>query len=37
MRMVPHARLTAEGHRIIKKGPRYFVADFASSVIEPKL
>jgi hypothetical protein len=31
------ARLTAEGHRIIKKGTRYFVADFASSVIEPKL
>jgi hypothetical protein len=31
------ARLTAEGHRIIKKGPRYFVANFAASVIEPKL
>jgi hypothetical protein len=30
-------RLTAEGHRIIKKGPRYFVADFAGSAIEPKL
>jgi 6-O-methylguanine DNA methyltransferase, DNA binding domain len=31
------ARLTAEGHRIIKKGSRYFVADFANSTIEPKL
>ncbi|HEY3393099.1 MAG TPA: hypothetical protein VGK58_10350 [Lacipirellulaceae bacterium] len=31
------ARLTAEGHRVIKKGARYFVADFAGSVIEPKL
>jgi hypothetical protein len=31
------ARLTAEGHRIIKKGPRYFVANFAASLVEPKL
>jgi hypothetical protein len=31
------ARLTAEGHRIIKKGNRYFVADFEQIVIEPKL
>src|SRR6476620_7622240 len=26
------ARLTAEGHRIVKKGARYFVADFEKSV-----
>ncbi len=30
-------RLAAEGHRVVKKGTRYFVADFAVSVIEPKL
>jgi hypothetical protein len=32
-----HARLVAEGHRIVKKGTRYFVANFADSVIEPTL
>jgi hypothetical protein len=26
------ARLAAEGHRVIKKGKRYFVADFEKSV-----
>jgi hypothetical protein len=31
------ARLAAEGHRIIKKGSRYFVADFERAVIEPQL
>jgi hypothetical protein len=31
------ARLAAEGHRIIKKGARYFVADFQNAVVEPKL
>jgi hypothetical protein len=30
------ARLAAEGHRIVKKGNRYFVADYSRSVIEPK-
>jgi hypothetical protein len=30
------ARLIAEGHRIVKKGERYFVADFERSVVEPK-
>jgi hypothetical protein len=30
------ARLTAEGHRIVKKGRRYFVADYDRSVIEPQ-
>jgi hypothetical protein len=31
------ARLAAEGHRIVKKGSRYFVADYERIVIEPKL
>ncbi len=31
------ARLAAEGHRIVKKGNRYFVADFEETVVEPKL
>jgi hypothetical protein len=31
------ARLTAEGHRIVKKGARYFVADFEQSHVEPKI
>jgi hypothetical protein len=31
------ARLAAEGHRVIKKGNRYFVVDFERSVIEPEL
>lgn len=31
------ARLKAEGHRIIKKGSRYFVADFEQAAVEPKL
>ena len=31
------ARLAAEGHRIIKKGTRYFVADYEPAVVEPKL
>jgi hypothetical protein len=30
------ARLTAEGHRIVKKGPRYFVVDHEACVVEPK-
>ncbi len=30
------ARLTAEGHRIVKKGARYFVADYEEFVVEPK-
>ena len=29
------ARLAAEGHRIIKKGSRYFVADFEASAVQP--
>jgi hypothetical protein len=31
------ARLAAEGHHIVKKGTRYFVADYEASVVEPKL
>src|SRR3972149_4443992 len=31
------ARLAAEGHRVIKKGNRYFVADFEPALVEPKL
>ncbi len=31
------ARLTAEGHRIVAKGKRYFVADFERAVVEPLL
>ena len=30
------ARLAAEGHRIIKKGSRYFVADYEGAVVEPR-
>lgn len=30
------ARLTAEGHRIVKKGQRYFVADYETAVVEPR-
>jgi hypothetical protein len=31
------ARLIAEGHRVVKKGARYFVADFERALVEPKL
>ena len=31
------ARLVAEGHRVIKKGSRYFVPDYEAHVVEPKL
>jgi hypothetical protein len=31
------ARLTAEGHHVIKKGARYFVADFEQSHVEPRI
>lgn len=31
------ARLAAEGHRVVKKGNRYFVADHELAVVEPKL
>lgn len=31
------ARLTAEGHRVVKKGQRYFVADYACALIEPRV
>lgn len=31
------ARLEAEGHRIVAKGKRYFVADLDKSIVEPKL
>lgn len=31
------ARLAAEGHRIVKKGSRYFVAGHESVLVEPKL
>jgi len=31
------ARLAAEGHRIVKKGSRYFVAKYEQAVVEPKL
>lgn len=30
-------RLAAEGHRVVKKGARYFVADIDKSIVEPKL
>jgi hypothetical protein len=30
-------RLAAEGHRIVKKGNRYFVAEYESSAVQPKL
>jgi hypothetical protein len=29
-------RLAAEGHRIVKKGGRYFVADYERAAVEPK-
>jgi hypothetical protein len=29
--------LAAEGHRVVKKGNRYFVAEFEHLVVEPKL
>jgi hypothetical protein len=29
------ARLAAEGHRIVKKGDRYFVAGYEKSLVEP--
>lgn len=31
------ARLAAEGHRIVRKGTRHFVADYEDAVVEPKL
>jgi hypothetical protein len=31
------ARLAAEGHRIVQKGNRYFVADYERAMLEPKL
>jgi hypothetical protein len=31
------ARLAAEGHRIVKKGSRYFVAKYERAVIQPTL
>ncbi len=30
-------RLTAEGHRVVKKGSRYFVVEYERAVLEPKL
>jgi len=30
-------RLGAEGHRVVQQGKRYFVADFARSVVSPTL
>jgi hypothetical protein len=30
------SRLVAEGHRVVKKGNRFFVAEFEQAVIEPK-
>jgi hypothetical protein len=30
-------RLAAEGHRVIKRGSRYFVADYEGAVLAPKL
>jgi hypothetical protein len=30
------ARLTAEGHRVVKKRNRYFVAEYEAAVVEPK-
>jgi hypothetical protein len=30
-------RLKAEGHRIVQRGKRYFVADYEAAVVEPKL
>jgi hypothetical protein len=31
------ARLAAEGHRVVKKGSRFVVADFQRTLVEPKL
>ena len=31
------ARLAAEGHRVVKKGARYFVADYEHFVAEPEM
>jgi hypothetical protein len=31
------ARLAAEGHRVVKKGNRYFVADHERVLVEPKV
>jgi hypothetical protein len=31
------ARLAAEGHRVVAKGKRYFVADFERALVEPLL
>jgi hypothetical protein len=31
------ARLTAEGHRIVKKGARYFVANYENVAIQPTI
>jgi hypothetical protein len=31
------ARLAAEGHRIVKKGNRYFVADYERSIVDPQI
>jgi hypothetical protein len=30
-------RLAAEGHKIIQRGKRFFVADYEDVVVEPKL
>jgi hypothetical protein len=30
-------RLASEGHRVIQRGKRFFVADFEACVVEPKL
>jgi hypothetical protein len=31
------ARLAAEGHRVRKKGNKYFVVDYATVLVEPKV
>jgi hypothetical protein len=31
------SRLAAEGHKVVKRGQRYFVADFDRLVVEPKI
>ncbi|HEX6962671.1 MAG TPA: methylated DNA-protein cysteine methyltransferase [Lacipirellula sp.] len=31
------ARLAAEGHKVVKRGARYFVADYERAVVEPSL
>jgi hypothetical protein len=31
------SRLAAEGHRVVKKGSRYFVADVEAALVEPRL